>query len=75
MINITLDQLIADLCVCRGKATQVGTFFIQDSSVSDNAWRLTITDGRECFLIELAGGHEEGNEFEAAVATGPKAEV
>jgi len=65
MTNITFDQLIADLCVCRGKEPKMGTYFIVDTTVFDGTWTLTLTNGKEKYRIEIVGGHEEGNEFEA----------
>ena len=67
MTNITIDQLIADLCVCRGKEPRIGTMFVDDCFVTNGAWNLKMTDGTHHFRIELVGSHEDGNEFDAAV--------
>ena len=60
MTNITIDQLIADLCVCRGKEPRIGTMFVDDCFVTNGAWNLKMTDGTHHFRIELVGSHEDG---------------
>lgn len=67
MINVTLDQLIADLAVIRGKNPETGTYFIVDSYVFCGTWGLKITDGNKGYTLEIAGAHEEGHEFDADI--------
>ena len=65
MTDITIDQLIADLCVCRGKEPRIGTMFVEDCFVTNGAWNLKMTDGTHHFRIQLPGSHEDGDEFDA----------
>ena len=67
MTNITLDQLIADLAVSRGKSPETGGCFILDSHVSDGTFRLDFTDGKKLYCIEIEGAHEDGHDFDVAV--------
>ena len=65
MTNITLDQLIADLAVSRGKAPEIGGYFIENSYVFDETWGLEITNGEKAFTIEIKGARDAGQEFDA----------
>ena len=65
MTNITVDQLIADLAVVRGKSPEIGGFFIHDSYVFDGTWGLEITNGIKKFTLEIESAHEDGHEFDA----------
>lgn len=65
MTNITLDQLIADLAVSRGKTPEIGGYFIENSYVEGGTWGLEITNGEKVFTLEIEGAHEDGHEFDA----------
>lgn len=53
--NITVDQLIADLCVARGSNPEVGTWFLSRSKIENNSFYLEITNGQtvRTFAIEM----------------------
>ncbi len=55
MADITFDQLIADLCVARGKSPEVGTWKLVNAEVSGDNFYLEITNGKKnrVFAIEM----------------------
>ena len=53
MVDITFDQLIADLCIARGKSPEIGTWKIVGSIVTKNAFYLEISDGETYNTFEI----------------------
>lgn len=55
MADITVDQLIADLCIARGKNPDIGIWRLVQSKVIEDNFYLEITDGKDSmtFAIEM----------------------
>ena len=55
MADITVDQLIADLCMARGKNPKIGTWKIARAEVVKDNFYLEITNGKKTnvFAIEM----------------------
>lgn len=53
MADITFDQLIADLCVVRGKNPQIGTWKLENAKVVGDNFYLDITDGEKSFTFAI----------------------
>lgn len=53
MADITLDQLIADLCVIRGKCPKTGEWKLVKAEVDGDNFYLEITNGKKDGVIEI----------------------
>jgi len=59
MADITLDQLIADLCVIRGKCPKTGKWKLVKAEVDGENFYLEITNGKKNFVIGIEASEKD----------------
>jgi len=59
MADITLDQLIADLCVLRGKCPKKGKWKLVKAEVDGDNFYLEITNGKKNGVIGIEASEKD----------------
>ena len=57
--DITVDQLIADLCIIRGKTPEFGTMKIYNCSNDCGQFLFSVTDGDKIYTITIKPKDEQ----------------
>lgn len=52
-LDITVDQIIADLCIIRGKTPKFGTMKLYNCSTDCGQFSLSATDGDKIYTITI----------------------
>ena len=52
-IDITVDQLIADLCMIRGKTPEFGTMKLYNVSIECGLFSFSATDGNKIYTMTI----------------------
>lgn len=58
IIDVTFDQLIANLCTFRGKEPKIGTMNICDVSIDDGKFLISATDGDKVYTMTITPPYE-----------------
>lgn len=75
MADITVDQLIADLCMARGKNPDIGTWRLVQSKIIEDNFYLEITDGKDSMTFAIEMPEKELSSYERKIEIGDEVQA